>query len=82
MKPTKTPDRRLADILKWASARGINQCYAFFKGVDVTIAAHEARIRYAMRNSHLPGIVVEEDIPWIESMELTIECVNNRKQVA
>lgn len=82
MKPTKTPDRRLADILKWASARGINQCYAFFKGVDVTIAAHEARIRYAMRNSHLPGIVVEEDLPWIESMELTIECVNNRKQVA
>lgn len=69
---------RWATVQSWCLARGINQVYAFFKGCDPMIAAHETRIRYVLRNTHALELG-EPDAMWITSMEATMHAINNRK---
>lgn len=77
----KALPERLSDVQAWCLSRGINQVYAFFKGCDPVIAAHEARIRFVLRNAHAPELV-PDDALWMVSMEATIAALNNRKSAA
>lgn len=77
---TKTPARRMADIFKWCDARGIGQPYSFFRGCDNALDQYEARIRLVIRTR--TPLISDTDLPWVESMELTIAALNNRKSAA
>lgn len=70
----------MADILKWCDRRSIGQVYAFFRGCDLGLEAHEARIRLVIRTT--PHTVTDTDEPWITSMEATIDALKNRKVAA
>lgn len=80
MKTTKNLSERLAAVYKWCDNRNLNQIYNFFSVADPSLREQEARIRYILRNS--TSLVVEGDEPWITSMEVTMNAVNERKQVA
>lgn len=69
-------NKRMGVIYKWCDKRDIGQPYAFFRGCDPKIEAHEARIRLVLRTRS--PLLVEADEPWIESMEVTVAAVNNR----
>lgn len=73
--------KQLADVHQWCAERGINQVYAFFKGCDPSIAAHEARIRFVMRNPHAPELV-DTDGLWLGSMKATMTALAKRKLTA
>ena len=79
---TKQPtlSDRLATVFTWCRKRSINQIYAFFYGCDNSLEEHEARMRYVLRkNEH---IVTDTDLPWIESVELTMRLLDNRQDAA
>lgn len=86
--PQKGMRARLSAIERWCDKRGIEQKYGFFRGCDPAIEAFEARIRLVTRTSRGDAatqwrqLVNDEDAPWIESMEATIEALNNRKAAA
>lgn len=71
---------RMKAVLKWCDKRGIKQVYSFFYGCDNALSEYETRIRLVLRTS--THTVVDADEPWVESMELTINAVNNRKSAA
>lgn len=71
---------RMGAILQWCEARSILQVYAFFRGCDPHLEAHELRIRYVVRNGH--ELTVEADEPWVASMEDVVQAINAIKKVA
>lgn len=76
----KTPQERVAAAFAWCEKRGISQVYKFFQGCDNSMDQYEARVRLVIRTS--PHTVAERDLPWIESMELTMDAIDNRRTAA
>lgn len=75
----KTLAQRWKAIDLWCYRRGVRQQFAFFKGCDPSIEKYYTRIRMVATSGKDP---VEEDTPWIESMELTIAMLRDRSKAA
>lgn len=71
-----TLHERVQAINRWCMERGIEQKYSFFRGCDPSIEQHYLRIRqvFSMGRS-----VMCNDEAWIESMEATMDALNNRQ---
>lgn len=70
-------DKRWKAVRTWCTRRQISFIYAFFQGCDPKLEEYYNRIRYVIHSNS--ASVTDTDEPWLSSMELTIQAINNRK---